>query len=382
MGIQFDVLKSYLGLQKVQGQQLEKKINEHYAVKNLMLKELRSENQQLEQKIIELYNLFNITKNLNLSVSLNELFDPLLKAFAPSLKIDQYCLLLFDEEQQVLKIRDFYGLYENREPVKEISLKPGKKISGKVFQTGEPILIQNANLNNDIFCSKGCTQNIGSLLSLPLVCKKKVIGVWNIYKTKKHNFEKEDVKVLSLVAEHLAITINRTNIYDHIKELSIKDDLTQLHNRRYFFDFSKKELELSIRYNRTFSIILIDIDYFKKYNDINGHIQGDEALKQTAEILQNQVRKGDLLARLGGDEFVILLPETNTSSAFVLAEKLRKRLAQTHFKGEENQPGKKLTITSGIASYPANGDDTIKIIKSADKKMYLGKTRGRNKVCT
>jgi len=157
--------------------------------------------------------------------------------------------------------------------------------------------------------------------------------------------------------------------------------LTQLHNRRYFFDFSKQELELSNRYNRIFSIILIDVDFFKNYNDINGHTDGDIALKQTADILRNQVRQGDILARLGGDEFVILLPETSAKCAYTLAEKLRQKVADASYKGEENQPYGKFTITSGIASFPENGDCMKKIIKSADKKMYFGKAKGRNIVC-
>ena len=359
---------------------MEQKINEHYALKNLLFKKILQDNCQFDQKITEFFNIFRVTKALSLSFSLNELLETMRKVIAQSLKIEKYCFALLDKEKQIFRIRDLYRLDNNRKTTEGINCLLCEKIYGKVFHIKGPILIKNIGQKNEFLSCRHCLGEISSLLSLPLSCNG-AKGIWNIYNSNHNYFDKGTIEIFSIVAEHLAIAVNRANEFGHINELSIRDELTQLHNRRYFFDFSKQELELSNRYNRIFSIILIDVDFFKNYNDINGHTDGDIALKQTADILRNQVRQGDILARLGGDEFVILLPETSVKCAITLAEKLRQKVADTHYKGEENQPYGKFTITSGIASFPGNGDNMTKIIKSADKRMYYGKGKGRNIVC-
>lgn len=131
----------------------------------------------------------------------------------------------------------------------------------------------------------------------------------------------------------------------------------------------EKEMVRCKRYNRKFSLILIDITNLQNYNDINGHANGDSALKQIAKIIQNHSRKGDLISYFGGDKFVLLLPEADVSSAFAGAERLRKRIAEKPFIGIENLPEEKLSITYGTAVYPADGNNVENLIKSVAKKM-------------
>jgi diguanylate cyclase (GGDEF)-like protein len=135
------------------------------------------------------------------------------------------------------------------------------------------------------------------------------------------------------------------------------------------------ELIRSERYNKTFSIAMVDIDKFKNVNDTYGHSTGDQVLKEAGRFFRNNLRQTDVIARYGGEEFVIFFPETNKEVAYILAERLRKRFSQIRV---DKLPG--LTISLGISTYPEDGRDIETLIKNADSAMYVAKQNGRNKV--
>jgi len=166
-----------------------------------------------------------------------------------------------------------------------------------------------------------------------------------------------------------------------LKNLSITDELTQVGNQRYFKEQLQHELERSKRYKHALSLLLIDLDYFKFYNDEHGHIVGDRALKTIAQTLNNNIRNTDILARYGGEEFVIILPETNKKRALELAERLRKSISKNNFPFKVKRHKKKgLTVSIGVSSFPEDVKSTsIKpLFQKADKGLYRAKRKGRN----
>jgi len=175
-----------------------------------------------------------------------------------------------------------------------------------------------------------------------------------------------------------------------LEELVVRDGLTNLYNHRYFQERTEEEVSRANRYNLVLSLVFFDLDYFKNYNDTNGHINGDQALIKVAEILRNsmrksdvvaRVRKTDIVARYGGEEFVVLLPETSKDGAKVMAERLRKVIESQEFTGEDKLPGGKLTISAGIASFPDDASTRTELIEKADQACYHAKASGRNTVC-
>jgi diguanylate cyclase (GGDEF)-like protein len=127
---------------------------------------------------------------------------------------------------------------------------------------------------------------------------------------------------------------------------------------------------------------MIDIDYFKNYNDFHGHQKGDELLRKIAELLRKNLRAIDKVYRYGGEEFIVLLPEVDKEGALACAERLRRKVEQEPFEGEEeSQPSGKITISIGVASYPLDGDSIEKLIEAADSALYRAKALGRNRVC-
>ncbi|MFY9226788.1 MAG: GGDEF domain-containing protein [Blastocatellia bacterium] len=167
--------------------------------------------------------------------------------------------------------------------------------------------------------------------------------------------------------------------HDKLYQQATRDPLTGLSNRNYFRNELKKFVSLSARYNRALSIIMLDIDFFKKINDTYGHDVGDNVLKNVAEILMRHVRTHDVAARFGGEEFVMLLPETSLGGAVVVAERIRTAVENVDF----NSAGCRhnVTISIGVAEYLGDGTDVEEVIKKADEALYKAKSSGRNRVC-
>lgn len=167
-----------------------------------------------------------------------------------------------------------------------------------------------------------------------------------------------------------------------ILDLSIKDGLTGSYNRRYFDEQIQFEVIRSKRYKRPISLLLIDIDWFKRYNDHHGHQRGDDLLKLLVTLVSKNIRTVDGLFRYGGEEFAVLLPETGKDNAVFVAAKLNKLIEQESFTGEEDsQPEKKVTISIGVASFPEDAFDDSQLVRAADKALYQAKESGRNRVC-
>ena len=178
-----------------------------------------------------------------------------------------------------------------------------------------------------------------------------------------------------------AFTIFLFNKYLDQKRNAFIDPLTELYNRRAIMFILNKELLKSERYNHPTSIAVLDIDFFKKYNDIHGHVAGDKLLKKFAKILVREVREVDTVGRMGGEEFIIIFPETPLKDAVKVCERVRKTLENTEFPGMKELPFGKLTASIGVAE--TRGGKHVKaeeIINIADQCLYVAKTSGRNKI--
>jgi two-component system, cell cycle response regulator len=165
-----------------------------------------------------------------------------------------------------------------------------------------------------------------------------------------------------------------------LKEMAIRDGLTSLYNHRYFQEALALELSRSKRYERQCSVVFMDVDNFKVYNDTHGHPEGDRLLRTLSEILMSHLRSSDLAARYGGEEFVLLLPETSKDAALRIAEALRVKVESEQFAGRERQPLGCVTLSIGVASYPEDGPDAQAVLACADQLLYKAKHGGRNMV--
>lgn len=189
--------------------------------------------------------------------------------------------------------------------------------------------------------------------------------------------------VFVLTAWTLGFYVKTEN--DHIKELQTlvnEDGLTGVYNHRYFYDKLREKMHISEVENEKLSLIFMDIDYFKHYNDLYGHQKGDEALKKIGKLLKNIARENDLVARYGGEEFAIILPNTSEEEATKIAERIRNKVEKTYFEGQENQPNANFTVSVGIAVFPDKAKSELELVKCADDALYRAKFFHKNRVET
>jgi len=164
-----------------------------------------------------------------------------------------------------------------------------------------------------------------------------------------------------------------------LRQMAVTDGLTGLNNYRAFKHQLHLEISRSRRFDLPVSLLMMDIDYFKTYNDECGHPNGDKVLKKFAKIIQGNVREVDFPTRYGGEEFAVILPGTDKKSAVIVAEKLRKLVEQTAFPHVSKVPERKITISLGVASFPVDADGEDQLIELADKALYQAKRNGRNR---
>jgi two-component system cell cycle response regulator len=189
----------------------------------------------------------------------------------------------------------------------------------------------------------------------------------------------DQIKVGRTIFKFLGGGDVETLYHEEIYRLTTVDGLTQIHNRRYFLEALEREMSRCQRYGRLLSMILFDIDHFKKINDTFGHLAGDHVLKNLASIIRPRIRREDVFARFGGEEFAVLLPEIDGASAKQLAEKVRKLVEKHRFRFDEVDI--EVTVSVGAATLSADVADATELIRLTDQRLYEAKNSGRNRVC-
>jgi diguanylate cyclase (GGDEF)-like protein/putative nucleotidyltransferase with HDIG domain len=218
-------------------------------------------------------------------------------------------------------------------------------------------------------------QGIRSIVYLPLSIKDQCIGSLVLASRKPNAYSNRQIRLLEQVALQIATPIENAQLYARAEQRSRIDELTGLFNRRHFEERLKEEIARHSRYGGVFAISMLDLDNFKTYNDIYGHPAGDILLGQVGKVVKSSVRSGDQAFRYGGDEFVVILPHTAVDDAYVVAERVRVRIAR-----EMEEKEISVTCSIGLASYPSDGVISGELITVADTALYFAKRTGGNRV--
>jgi diguanylate cyclase (GGDEF)-like protein len=209
---------------------------------------------------------------------------------------------------------------------------------------------------------------------VPLRTDKGVIGALLVGSTPKPSSLAE-VQYITRIARFAAISIENANLFRQ----ATTDRMTGLYSHHFFEKSLEEEMERARRYKATFSLVMFDIDHFKKFNDTYGHVQGDLIIKEIARLLTQSVRQVDFPARYGGEEFAVILPSVEGKGALVVAERLRKRVEKHEFPGEHGSLH--VTISVGVAEFDQESTYAAsEIVREADKALYQSKEKGRNRV--
>lgn len=237
----------------------------------------------------------------------------------------------------------------------------------------------------ELICEHVKERNPGnfSYLCIPLRAQNDIYGLLYIEVETKESeqlpLSNNDRVLVYALTEVAALALANIRLRDSLLNQSLRDPLTSLYNRRYLNEFLTKQIYQSERAQGSLAVLIIDVDHFKKINDVYGHDAGDLVLKELSQLFLTHVRPGDMAARYGGEEFVIVLYDINEESAVGRAEKLRKEAASMIIKFGAQVTGS-LTVSIGLAMYPRDGVSSAQLIESADKALYTAKNSGRNKV--
>lgn len=214
-----------------------------------------------------------------------------------------------------------------------------------------------------------------------LLEKEVEIGQWRrLWEEKNRELENHNRELLALKELYKERARELRAVMEKLEEVSITDDLTQIYNHRYLISRLHYEFERAKRYGFTISFIMLDIDHFKKYNDNNGHLAGDDALRKVAKLIHGAIRETDIVGRYGGEEFAVILLHSDMAQMTEVAERIRRAIEEAPFPNEELQPMGRITVSIG-GSCLCDGMMTMEdLIKSADEALYRAKRNGRNQV--
>ena len=307
------------------------------------------------------------TAVLNLDELLGKVCDLVLKTFP----VDHVVILLLDEDEH-LTVRAHKGKLTPILP-QGASLPVGTGMGMRALELGKTVVENEVAFVPHYLASFVETR---SEMCVPLIFFGEKLGVLILESASPGNFTQEDVAPLESVADISAGAIQNAHYFEKAQQLAYIDGLTGIYNRRYFEMQIGSEIERASRYDGRLAVIMIDIDNFKRLNDEFGHLLGDEVLRQVSTVFLQQLRKVDVVCRYGGEEFAILVPQTTGGNAMEVAEKLRRMVEGYRFPGVPV----KVTISAGVAEFPANGRTRDELVAAADAALYVSKEAGRNRV--
>jgi len=291
------------------------------------------------------------------------------------------CSLMISNDNEMLEIRAVKGV--NRRFMENVKVRRGEGISGRVYESGSPILINGEAEIKEYGNSPRSQYKTLSSLSLPLKVNDEMIGVLNLSdKCSGAPFTPNDISMLNPFVLQ-ASTLLKLGAYhetlEEVTKLSITDSLTGLFNRRYLDIRLEEEYLRAKRYHLILSLMILDIDNFKLFNDTEGHLAGDHILIEMSRVMSSAVRSHDILARFGGEEFAIIMPQTTKAEAFLVSERIRENIKRQIRPTWKRYQKKQITICSGIATYPECGAVKEDIIRYADRALYKAKNLGKDR---
>jgi diguanylate cyclase (GGDEF)-like protein len=221
--------------------------------------------------------------------------------------------------------------------------------------------------------------SLGAFASYPVVTNGRLAGLLAVSGRAVGRLTGDTQAFLGQVANQAHIVMENSRLFERVKNLAIRDSLTDLYNHRHVMDLVQQEFDRVGRYQESFSLLMVDVDHFKRINDAHGHPAGDAVLREIAQLLRDTLRTVDSLGRYGGEEFAAVLPHTGAEEARRTAERVRQRVEAHPFRAGDGQV--RVTVSVGVATCPAAGvDSPAALVREADRALYQAKEQGRNRV--
>jgi diguanylate cyclase (GGDEF)-like protein len=332
---------------------------------DLCYQDYKSKKELSELKVVQ-----KITSMLNSTLDLDNILQSMVTFLVERLDIKNCSIILLENSKR-------YVYSESQANI----LKPAEAVILKqITSTGNPTYV--LSLKDDFMMKdvKDISKMQFSVSSLPIVFRKKLLGIINLYSADNAEMDSDLIQLVKVVVDQAAVALVNAFQYKQTAESAITDKLTDLYNRRYFNENFKEEIEKGKAESRPISLIMFDIDDFKMINDTAGHIEGDRILKEMGEITKKNIRDDDFACRYGGEEFVVILPNAKLEEAQAVAERLRKSVEEGISKIKNY--AKPVTISLGIVTCQNSSAHDSMMLSEADNALYKAKSRGKNRLAS
>lgn len=308
-----------------------------------------------------------------------------IEAVGERLGCDRVSLMLVDGQEQTLRVGAARGI--EPDVVKSAQTPVGQGVAGWVAESGSPVLVGDGAA---AVCSPGRAYRTNSFLCVPVCYRERTLGVLSVTDPARKAFlDESDLQELARLAQVFGIAIHQAQMFEQAKELAVRDDLTGLHNRRYLRHFLDHILERARCDRFCVSVIIYDLDHFKRYNDAYGHPAGDRVLQEMGRLMHLTFRNHDVVCRYGGEEFAVVLWDRGGQrslnsqhpvEALAFADRLRSTVAEHSFPHIKRRADVRLTVSGGLATHPWDGTTRQQLVSKADQALYRAKRDGRNRI--
>lgn len=389
-----------------QVEELLARVKHHLKLRNLQ-KELQLKNGVLEIKNKELEKtqrdmslMLDVTKIINDVLDINSAISQVLERVCSHIVWDHAEAWVPNQEESLLTyipcLEEGITRFQNfQEESSHITFTLNEGLPGRIWQSQKPEWIDDcSNCADHLYIRKHLAKQSGfkSVFGVPIISNQsqKVLAILVFYKLNIENRNDELINLIQAVVNQLASPLEKAKLYQKLEQvnqeleyLAHRDGLTKVANRRFFDSVLEQEWLRMKRENTCLSLVLCDVDFFKKYNDFYGHLKGDDCLIKIAQCLTKSARRpGDLVARYGGEEFAIILPNTNPTGASEVVRSVQKEIAYLQIPHQTSEINQYITLSLGISSAMAtNLGSTKSLVNAADLALYEAKQLGRNKFC-
>ncbi len=320
-----------------------------------------------------------VSRSLSSSLEIHQVITMVTTAVQSALDADTYYFGLIEDDSVHLEL-----FYDDGEFFPSMNVPMDGTLAGRVIQSRQPLLIcdlpeERKKLNID-YRLVGKNKVSLSWLGVPLISGKEVLGIIAVASYQKSAFDQRDLELMENIAQRAAMALD--NAYHHleVETRSQMDSLTGVLNHNTFLARLEQTVQTALVCGQPISLIMVDIDHFKKYNDTYGHLTGDKVLVELTQTIRHNIKKDDLVGRWGGEEFIIALPDTQPEQAFLVAERIRSACQKIVILDRHKKVIPAPTISQGIACLPKDTASLEKLIDIADQRLYLAKERGRNQI--
>jgi diguanylate cyclase (GGDEF)-like protein len=327
----------------------------------VLRRELLKTREELDQRYHDLSRIYEIVNSIHSTLKLSELSHASKSIIDRTLGLKAFSLVVYDSVEKQFLVVETKNLDKN---VEQMALDQVKKSAESLKKHNK------RDYKTQVIEIEG--DDGVKLIYIPLIAYRRIVGGLCTNQDFIAEVDWSGEEMLSLVTSQLTVALENSILYEMTRKLSITDDKTKVYNHRYLIGRLNLEWRRAQRYVRNLSVMMIDVDEFKGYNDEFGHVKGDKVLAEVATILTSLSRDIDVVARYGGDEFAVIIPETDLNGAAILATRIEERMAKHRFEGRKGRD-QTLMLSIGIATFPEHTSDVHEIIKLADKALYEAK---------